>query len=355
MPLPLPACSCCIQYAMAKNLDDGTVFVLSSKTKDMNFFFRSCLLQATPDIPLQSAFHTSSYQAEEISSITNYFFIAAGFILLSVAVLTAYVLFRFREKKQHTQTKTISQKWEIVMIGVPTLLVAVFLYMNINVLNKLHPSPEGKEPDVVITGHQWWWEARYPAGNVIAANEIHLPAGKKLLLKLQSADVIHDWWVPALGNKMDMVPTQDNYLWVTIKSPGVYHGICSEFCGAQHAHMRIRVIAEEEEAYKRWLQEHQRPAISNAAHMHGEQLFIKMTCGNCHRINGTGAQGNAAPDLTHIGSRSTLLAGLLDNNLHNLESFIKHPQKVKPGVEMPDMLLDDTTVSTLAQYLYSLK
>lgn len=311
-------------------------------------------LKVSPDIPLQSVLQSSSRQAEEINRLTNYFFVAAGFILLVVTVFTAYVLYKFRGNKKETSSKPLSRKWEIAMIGIPSLLVAIFLYLNIKTINSVEPDHGNKTPDVIITAHQWWWEASYPSSNVVTANEIHLPVGKNILLKLLSADVVHDWWIPQFGNKMDMVPTQENYLWLNIKQPGEYYGICSEFCGAQHAHMRLKVIAQSDEEYNNWLMHRQQPAM-NTVFTDGAQLFMTKTCGNCHRINGTAANGTVGPDLTHLGSRQTLLAGLLENNLQNLQNWIKDPQQIKPGAYMPDFHLDDTTVKSIAFYLNSLK
>lgn len=315
-------------------------------------FVWSGVLRIAPDIPLQSVLQSSSKQAEEINRVTNYFFIAAGFILLVVAACTAYVLYKFGEKKNQPET-SLSSKWEIAMIGGPTILVAVFLYLNIKTINAVEPDAKGHEPDVVITAHQWWWEANYPSAHVVTANEIHLPAGKRILLKLLAADVIHDWWIPQFGNKMDMIPTLETFLWLDIKQPGEYYGVCSEFCGAQHAHMRIKVIAQNENDYSNWLKQFQQPAITTS--LSGAQLFITKTCGNCHRISGTEANGTAGPDLTHLASRETLLAGLLENNPQNLENWIKHPQQIKPGANMPDFHLDDSAAKAITAYLYSLK
>jgi cytochrome c oxidase subunit 2 len=331
----------------------GIVIVALQKTNNM-FFSWGNLIKVSPDIPLQSVLQSSSQQAEEINRLANYFYLAAGFILLVVVVSTAYVLYKFRENTNETAPKSLSSKWEIAMIGIPALLVAVFLYLNIKTINSVEPDHGNKTPDVIITAHQWWWEANYPSFNVISANEIHLPAGKKILLKLLAADVIHDWWIPQFGNKMDMIPTQENYLWLTIKQPGEYYGICSEFCGAQHAHMRLKVIAENEEDYNNWLMQHQQPAM-NTSYSSGAQLFMSKTCGNCHSINGTQAKGTVGPDLTHLATRKTLLAGFLENNIQNLESLIKDPQQLKPGAYMPNFHLDDTTVKSIAVYLNSLK
>lgn len=313
------------------------------------------LLRVSPDIPLQSVLRSSSGQAEEINRITYYFFFAAGFILLAVVLFTAYVLLRFRERKAKGQASgTLSSKWEIAMIGIPSLLVVVFFYLNIRTIQNVEPDRAGKAPDVVITAHQWWWEASYPSAHVTTANEIHLPAGQTILLKLLAADVIHDWWVPQFGNKMDMIPAQENFLWLHINQPGDYYGVCSEFCGTQHAHMRIKVIAQPVREFNEWLQQHQEPA-SEGTDTRGAQLFMTKTCGNCHRINGSAANGAIGPDLTHLASRQTLLAGLMENNRQNLENWIRHPQQIKPGANMPDFHLDDTTVKDLAAYLEDLK
>jgi cytochrome c oxidase subunit 2 len=222
-------------------------------------------------------------------------------------------------------------------------------------MNRVLPEKANRPADVVITGHQWWWEVQYPAAHLITANEIHLPVGKTLLLKLLSGDVIHDWWVPELGNKMDMVPNRDNYIWLTINKPGTYYGTCSEFCGAQHAHMMIRVVAQPDQDYQSWLQSNQQAALPAVSRSKGAQVFNSLSCADCHRIQGTPAMGSAGPDLTHVASRQTLLSGMLINNESNLEAWLRDPQKVKPGANMPKFLLSDSTLKALVAYLNSLK
>ena len=304
-----------------------------------------------------STLQSSSKQAEEINRLTNYFFLAAGFMLLIVVALTTFILIKYRYREgRGVAMKQPDKKWEIAMIGIPTALVAVFLYMSIATMRNVLPDAAGKKPDVIVTGHQWWWQAQYPASNAVAANEIHLPVGRSVLVQLLSADVIHDWWIPELGNKMDLVPGQQNYLWLTIKKPGVYIGACSEFCGAQHAGMRLRVIAQSEQDYNNWIAAQQQPAVTvnDTLLQRGAQLFSQYTCGGCHRINGTEARGQTGPDLTHIGSRTTLLAGIMTNNPHNLKSWLRHPQQLKPGAYMPEFYLDETSLHALTAYLTSL-
>ena len=243
------------------------------------------------------------------------------------------------------------------MLGVPMALVVAFFIMTVKTMHDVEPPHEGKNPDVIITGHQFWWEANYPAQKVTTANEIHLPAGRTILMKLLTADVIHDWWVPSFGNKMDLVSGRENYLWLNIKKPGVYHGICSEFCGAQHANMHIIVIAQNQQDYAQWLQQHS-PAttpLADPVALSGQQVFQQQTCGNCHRVSGTPAAGGAGPDLTHLASRQTLLTGVLDNNKENLEKWIQNPQEIKPGAQMPRFALDKQSLEALTTYLTSLK
>lgn len=315
-------------------------------------------LYSFPFCLLDSIFRSASTQAEDINNLHLYFLYAAGFILFTVIVCTILVLFKFRyQEGKPYEAKSLSQKWEILTIGIPTALVVLFFILTIKTMHRVLPAVNGRTPDVVITGHQFWWEAHYPATNVTAANEIHLPAGKTILLELKSADVIHDWWVPEFGNKMDLVTGKDNYLWLNIKKPGVYHGACSEFCGAQHAGMRIIVIAQTEPDYEKWIQQHAQIAKPDtvALAQNGEKLFMQKTCSNCHNISGTTANGDAGPDLSHLASRETLLTGLIENNKENLARWIQKPQEIKPGAKMPNFILDKQSVEQIVAYLSSLK
>lgn len=233
-----------------------------------------------------------------------------------------------------------------------------FFYFAIQTMTSVQAAPaEGQEPDLVITGHQWWWEAYYPASGAVAANEIHIPSGQKLLVRLESADVIHDWWVPRLGRKMDAIPGQGNLVWMEAREPGTYLGACSEFCGAQHAWMRIQVIAHSPADFADWEQAQlQTPAApTDALVRRGEALFTQKTCANCHTVAGTEAQANVGPNLTHVASQETLLTGILENTPNNLARWLKNPQAIKPGAHMPDFLLTPDEINALVAYLQSLK
>lgn len=314
-----------------------------------------------------SIFDSATPEADRLNLLTNYFIVVAMGVLMLVIGLLIYIAIKFKAKPEEVepQQRLGNPKLETIMIAGPFVLVAIFLYLGIGTMQAVLPPADSGPPDVILTGHQFWWEAQYPATNdssatapgVTTANEIHLPAGKTLLLQLRAADVIHDWWVPAFGPKMDMIPGRTNHLWVTIKQPGTYEGVCSEFCGAQHAWMRIKVIAHTPADYQRWLRAKQADAqkpVGKSA-LAGAALFSRSTCGNCHVIGGTKANGHIGPNLTHLASRSSILAGMLPNNRANLRQWISNPQAVKPGALMPRYMFSPDSLTMLVDYLAGLK
>ena len=303
----------------------------------------------------------ASYGSEAIHQLFVAFLWVALVVLLVVAGLVAYASRRYRARPGATgeppQIHT-NKRLEIGILAVTTAVMGVFFYLTIQTMMSVQAAPaKGQEPDLVITGHQWWWEARYPQSGVIAANEIHIPTGRRLLVQLESADVIHDWWVPRLGRKMDIIPGRTNQVWMEAREPGKYVGACSEFCGAQHAWMRIQVIAHAPEDFAAWEQnQRQMPeAATNALVKTGKALFQDKTCVNCHTIAGTIAQEDIGPNLTHLGSRKTLLTGLLENTPENLGRWLNNPQAVKPGAHMPNFIFTDYEIDALVAYLESLK
>jgi cytochrome c oxidase subunit 2 len=307
----------------------------------------------------QSIFEPASPQAEKILGLTYGFIIAALGILLLVVSLTVYIAIKFGKKGNNIEPRQVSgnRKLEIAMIAGPLLLVIGFFLWSVNVVSAVLPDKGLQKPDIIITGHQWWWQADYPGTKVTTANEIHLPVGKRLLLQLDAADVIHDWWVPALGGKMDMIPGRSTYLWVTITKQGVYDGACSEFCGQQHAWMRIKVFAQSPDDYKAWLNAHALASVipTDTTAREGEALFMNASCSTCHRISGTAANGQHGPDLTHFASRSTMLSGMMDNTPANVDKWLTDPQKVKPGAHMPRFIFSKDSVRAITAYLSQLK
>jgi cytochrome c oxidase subunit II len=215
--------------------------------------------------------------------------------------------------------------------------------------------------NIEVTAHQWWWTVRYINGPVSetfeTANEIHVPVGRPVVIKLASDDVIHSLWVPSLAGKRDLVPGRTATMAFQADHAGLYRGQCAEFCGYQHAFMAFEVHAHPQAEYDAWRQQQLAPAVepTDAAAQRGKQLFQSVSCAMCHSIGGTLAQGKRAPDLTHLAGRRMLAAGTLPNTPETLASWIADPQKHKPGSNMPATQLDPADLAAIVAYLGILK
>ena len=203
---------------------------------------------------------------------------------------------------------------------------------------------------IAATGHQWWWEFSY--AGVATANELHIPVDTPVDLELTSADVIHSFWVPELGPKMDMLPGVTNRLRLFARRAGSYDGQCAEFCGIEHAWMRIRVVAQSRAEFDTWLSAQAAPAPHGSE---GERVFLANICVNCHAVRGTSAAGTAGPDLTHVGARTMIGAGVLPNDVARMRAWLADPERYKPGTLMPSVPLSDADLDAVAAYLVSLR
>lgn len=210
---------------------------------------------------------------------------------------------------------------------------------------------------IEVTGKQFWWRVVYRAPDedpVVSANEIRLPVGRRVTLTLKSDDVIHSFWIPALAGKMDMIPGRTNRLSLAATKPGVYRGACAEYCGTSHALMALPAIAMPPGEFRAWLDGQAAPA--GTGHGRGAKLFMSNGCGACHRIDGTEAQGSIGPDLSHIGSRRTVGAGIMPNTAENIARFIAAPDAIKPGAKMPAFgMLPPGDLQAMADYLKDLQ
>jgi cytochrome c oxidase subunit 2 len=222
-------------------------------------------------------------------------------------------------------------------------------------------TPRPESLTIRLTGHQWWWEARYedarPSRVFTTANEIHIPAGERVTFQLASSDVIHSFWVPNLAGKMDLIPGVDNRLQLVADRPGTYRGQCAEFCGYQHAHMGLIVVAEPKETFDAWHEAQLRAASPPADEesRKGQSVFLSRPCVACHTIRGTTAGGRIGPDLTHLGSRMHLASATLPLTRGALGAWIIDPQTIKPGVHMPMTQLQPEEIDPLLTYLTGLK
>jgi cytochrome c oxidase subunit 2 len=244
----------------------------------------------------------------------------------------------------------------VIALGVivPILVIsALFFFSDIFLLHDVSPPTAAAAPadrtrlTIRVVGHQFWWEARYPASGVVTANEIHIPVRTPVEMLLYTRDVIHSFWVPQLNKKQDMLPEQTTRLLLYADKPGRYRGQCAEFCGLQHAHMGMYVFADPPAKFRAWLAREAKPAKGGGRN---EALFVSK-CGSCHAIRGTAAKGNVGPDLTHVGSRTSLAALTIPNTPERMREWLRDPQRVKPGNQMPAVPMTDAQLASLTAYL----
>ncbi len=245
--------------------------------------------------------------------------------------------------------------------AVTTLILFVLLVASVMTGRAISTRPDSDVIDVEVIGHQWWWEFVYKdaaaSQQVSSANELHVPVGKTVVLKLTSRDVIHSFWAPNLQGKKDLIPGHYIIFPLRADRAGTFRGQCAEFCGVQHAHMAFTVIAEPEDQFLSWLDAQRQPAAAPADPLaaRGQQVFLSKPCVTCHTIRGTPAGSRVGPELTHIATRPTIAAGTLEMNRGNLAGWVVDAQSIKPGSHMPPNSLTSEELDALLAYLESLK
>jgi cytochrome c oxidase subunit 2 len=320
-------------------------------------------------------FDPVSQQGKDISWLFILVLLIGAVVFLLVLGLVIYSIIRFRQRpgQEGVEPRQVSgnTRLEIAWTAAPAALLLILFVPTVMVMNSTSPTkPPDAQPDIEIIGHQWWWEYRYPKANVVTANELHIPVGKQILAKLQSKDVQHDFWVPQLGRKMDMYPDKVNYLYFQSDKPGLFLGNCAEYCGAEHAFMLIRVYAQPQAEFDAWLQKQATApttgqiGTSTSYEFNGQfvgnpvdgaRIFQSNTCVNCHAVNGTNAKAQVAPNLTYLGTRTTLGAGIIENNPATLARWITNAQGIKPGILMPAYQFSKQDLSNLVAYLEAQK
>jgi cytochrome c oxidase subunit 2 len=247
--------------------------------------------------------------------------------------------------------------WIGVGSAITTVALLISLVWTVQVLAKIDSPSSRPALTIEIVGHQWWWEARYlsgqPGQSFTTANELHIPTGQPVRLKVTSADVIHSFWVPALTGKTDTIPGRMNIGWMQADRPGVYRGQCTEYCGMEHAGMALYVVAEPQVKFEAWRQAQLASAPLVSA-LPGQAVFDSR-CGRCHTVRGTSASGQHGPDLTHLMSRSTIASGILPDDTDSLSGWISNPQALKPGAAMPATHLNGVQLTEVVAYLETLK
>jgi len=275
------------------------------------------------------------------------------------AVVVGLIAFAMRRARRDV-TPDIEQgdpRWGDRFIAIAGVLLPVLILLgsfiySLGQMNALATGDEEAALEIEVIGHNWWWEVRYPNG-AVTANEIVIPAGERILLKLSADDVLHSFWVPRLQAKMDNIPGRVNEMWIESYEPGRFRGQCAEFCGLQHARMAFFVEALAPDDFVAWY-DNEAAAAATTADDRGLDVFLSSTCLGCHAVRGTEADAEAGPDLTHLAARETLFAGTLENTRENLERVILDPQSIKPGVGMPPTELSDDELEALLDYLESL-
>ncbi|HSB28017.1 MAG TPA: cytochrome c oxidase subunit II [Pyrinomonadaceae bacterium] len=319
---------------------------------------------------VHSALNPAGPQATNISKIWwLMFYVSTAIFVIVLASLAVGVIKGYKNQTDELPELEIDEdakrhRTNIVITAVATTvaILIVFLLYSFFVGRGLTSELAQKNGVVIeVTGHQWWWEVRYDnvdASNIFTtANEIHIPVGVPVTLSLKANDVIHSFWVPNLHGKKDLIPGKISTIWLQADQPGVFRGQCAEYCGLQHAHMALWVIAEPREQFDSWLQAQIQAAMapSTESAKKGQQIFMSSACVMCHTISGTPAGSNIGPNLTHVASRQTIAAATLENTRDHLAGWVNNSQRIKPGNRMPPMNFSDNDLQPLLDYLQSLK
>jgi cytochrome c oxidase subunit II len=328
-----------------------------------------CGIAQADDLPIRSVqniFTPKSGPAESLFWLAVLVLSVCLVIFVVVGGLLTYAVIRYRRRGPSDDESEPPQVYggaaiELAWTVMPILIVVVLVLATARTIGEIsRPQLGGNNEELRIIGHRFWWEVRYPKHNVVTANEIHVPLDTRdqpavSAITLESADVAHGFWVPELNGKTWAVPNYRNTMWIKPFERGIYFGNCTVICGDQHANMLIRVFVQDRKDYDQWLENLQKPPVSDPAVAQGLKDFVANSCGTCHTIATTAANGVFGPDLTHFMSRTTLGAGVAANNEENLRSWLRDPQVLKPGCQMPNMKLDDKQVNEILAYLRTLK
>ena len=312
-----------------------------------------------------SALNPRGEGAIHIANLWWIMMIIGALIYVEVLIFLAIALFHRRsvrageEQRPNITPPSRNDRLFIIANGIAIPLVILFIVFGLNLNTLAALSPVGAEPAITIEviGHRWWWEVRYPHDKIVTANEIRIPVGTRVELRLTSEDVIHSLWFPELNGKTDLIPGQSNRMFLYTDHAGEYRGQCAELCGVQHAKMALYVIAQPVDEYEQWVAQQQQPAPipQDEETLRGQQIFLGAACVYCHAIEGTSASGVIGPDLTHLASRKTLGAGAIANTRGNLAGWIIDSQAIKPGNRMPPVYLEGDDLQALLTYLESLQ
>lgn len=306
----------------------------------------------------QSMLHPAGPAAGEIAWLWWFLLAVCTAVFVAVLVLLALAIRRRPgvAPGERPAAPPLSNRFIVVTgILIPAVILTVILLVSVRTQVAL--SMPDSALTIRVVGHMWWWEVHYPDQGIEIANELYIPVGEPVRVELVSADVIHSFWVPNLQGKMDLLPDKTNVTWLLSERPGTFRGQCAEYCGIQHALMAFVVVALPRDEFDAWIAERQSPpeVEETDSIRRGREVFFGSACHNCHAIAGSEAVGLRGPDLTHLGNRRTLGAGIIPNNRGNLMGWISNPQAIKPGNLMPRTHIPAEDLHALVDYLESLK
>jgi cytochrome c oxidase subunit 2 len=312
-----------------------------------------------------SVFSSLSTPAHTITRLGYFVLAITGAIALVLYSLLIYAIIRYRTRpsEEHVEPPQVfgSTEIELSWTIIPVLIIIVLFLTTAGAIFALQDAPKPANAlEIIVVGHQFWWEYRYPQLGIVTSNELHIPLGdgqngRPTFMKLTSADVDHSFWIPQLAGKTDLLPNRVNELWLDPHLPGRYQGQCSMLCGVQHAKMLLVAYVDTPEQFEAWAQQQQKRAADATEAQAGRHVFEQVSCMNCHTIRGTEAKGGFGPDLTHLMTRATIASGAAPNNPENLKQWVANPDHFKPGVLMPNMHLTPEQLNQLIAYLTSLK
>ena len=319
--------------------------------------------------PIQSALHSAGPQAARIERLWWLIFWVAVAVFVSVIAVLSGAVGRAHSKSAGMPAPLLDTSGpdgtakKIIGVAVAITVIILFVLLVDSVIAGKNETQSlvSKNPVAIeVTGHQWWWEVRYPNNDasqiLVTADEIHIPVGVPVVINTAAQDVIHSFWVPNLNGKRDLIPGYSTAFWIQADKPGIYRGQCAEFCGIQHAKMAFYLVAQSNQEFQQWYQQQLQSAPEPTTDQlrHGRDVFVSNQCVMCHTIRGTIAGSRVGPDLTHIASRMSLGAGTLPNNVGNLAAWIADPQGIKPGCRMPPNELSGDDQQALLAYLETL-
>jgi cytochrome c oxidase subunit 2 len=320
-----------------------------------------CTQWADPRLPQTTVFPASDY-GEMIQNLYVLIFWMAVAVFVGVEGFLIYAIVRYRRRREDELPSQVhgNTRLEVAWTIIPSIVLLIIAVPTIGTIFASDAVPPGATQYVKVIGHQWWWEFQYPDLGVVTANELHLPVNETVRFEMESKDVIHSFWFPRMGGKMDVVPTRKNHMWFTPKETGEFYGQCVEFCGTQHANMRMRLYVHTPQEFQAWVQQQRAPAAvpTSGLAAQGAEAFQNPVnfCVACHTVRGTSAQGTIGPDLTHIGSRKTLASGMLDNTPEEMARWIRDPQGVKINNKMVlPRPPSDQDLAAIVAYLQTLK